>query len=249
MRLFGTEPASENAAPTGTRKRALGEALVASIGITVWIGVASIFFPESIQGAAISGAFLFATWFCVWRYDDETVGAHGLLLGGLVVPGALDTTRILGSLRRASLLALAVSLLFFPLYGAGWHAYWKPEGPFQFQPMTLDFGSFVLAQIFLVALPEEAFYRGFLLTRFSNVFPARFSLLGGRVGIAVAITSLVFALGHIVPPNSPSRLTVFFPALVFSWLRLRSGGIGAGVLFHAMCNVFSHVLASGYAKH
>jgi membrane protease YdiL (CAAX protease family) len=39
---------------------------------------------------------------------------------------------------------------------------------------------------------------------------------------------------------------VFFPALVFGWMRARTGGIGAAVLFHALCNIFSATLARGY---
>ena len=45
----------------------------------------------------------------------------------------------------------------------------------------------------------------------------------------------------------PARLAVFFPALLFGWLRARTGGIGASVVFHALCNLFSATLARGYA--
>ena len=44
----------------------------------------------------------------------------------------------------------------------------------------------------------------------------------------------------------PSRLAVFFPALVFGWLRRRTGGVGAPVVFHAACNVFASALGRGY---
>jgi hypothetical protein len=39
---------------------------------------------------------------------------------------------------------------------------------------------------------------------------------------------------------------VFFPALLFGWMREKRGGIGAAVWFHALCNVLSEVLARGY---
>ena len=39
---------------------------------------------------------------------------------------------------------------------------------------------------------------------------------------------------------------VFFPALVFGWLRARTGGIGASMLFHALCNVYSQALGRGF---
>jgi len=44
----------------------------------------------------------------------------------------------------------------------------------------------------------------------------------------------------------PERLVVFFPSLVFGWLRTRTGDVLPGVFFHAACNLFSHVLAQGF---
>jgi membrane protease YdiL (CAAX protease family) len=47
----------------------------------------------------------------------------------------------------------------------------------------------------------------------------------------------------------PARLAVFFPALLFGWLRARTGGIGASVCFHAICNVYSQLLGRGYGAY
>jgi hypothetical protein len=33
---------------------------------------------------------------------------------------------------------------------------------------------------------------------------------------------------------------------VFGWLRARTGGVGASVAFHAMCNFFSATLQASY---
>jgi membrane protease YdiL (CAAX protease family) len=41
-------------------------------------------------------------------------------------------------------------------------------------------------------------------------------------------------------------LSVFFPSLLFGWLRARTGGIGASVFFHALCNLFAAYLARSY---
>ena len=60
--------------------------------------------------------------------------------------------------------------------------------------------------------------------------------------------AFIFAVGHVLTIPHVSRLAVFFPALLFGWLRARTGGIGAGVLFHAMCNLFSAALARGYLE-
>jgi membrane protease YdiL (CAAX protease family) len=47
----------------------------------------------------------------------------------------------------------------------------------------------------------------------------------------------------------PTRLAVFFPALLFGWLRARTGGIGASLTFHMLCNVYSQALGRGYGMY
>ena len=69
---------------------------------------------------------------------------------------------------------------------------------------------------------------------------------GARIGPSLFLTSVLFAIGHIATIREPARLAVFFPSLVFGWLRARTGGIGAGLTFHAMCNVYSELLGKGY---
>ena len=48
-----------------------------------------------------------------------------------------------------------------------------------------------------------------------------------------------------VIPN-PQRLAVFFPALLFGWMRARTGSIAAGALYHALCNVLADTLHVSY---
>jgi hypothetical protein len=66
------------------------------------------------------------------------------------------------------------------------------------------------------------------------------------VSPAILVTSAVFALGHVATIHDPGRLAVFFPSLVFGWLRARTGGVGAAIAFHALCNLFSESLMRGY---
>jgi membrane protease YdiL (CAAX protease family) len=68
-----------------------------------------------------------------------------------------------------------------------------------------------------------------------------------KFGVGLLLSSAVFALGHLLATPAASRLAVFFPSLVFGWLRVRTGGVGAGVFYHALCNLFSATLAQGYA--
>jgi membrane protease YdiL (CAAX protease family) len=56
----------------------------------------------------------------------------------------------------------------------------------------------------------------------------------------------LFALLHFLVGFSPARLAVFFPALVFGWLREKRSGIGAAIWFHALSNLLSELLIRGY---
>ena len=103
-----------------------------------------------------------------------------------------------------------------------------------------------LGQLLIVAFPEEAFYRGYVQSRLGEVWGSRWSFAGAYVGPAWIVTSFLFALGHFLTIPSPERLAVFFPSLLFGWLRARTGGIGASLVFHAMCNVLSEWLGHGY---
>jgi len=105
-----------------------------------------------------------------------------------------------------------------------------------------------LNQLIVIAIPEELFFRGYLLSRLEERWPSRRRLLGAPVGLALLVSSALFALGHLVVIPNPQRLAVFFPALVFGWMRARTGSIAAGAAFHALCNLFSDVLHTSFFR-
>ncbi len=78
------------------------------------------------------------------------------------------------------------------------------------------------------------------------MWPPRWVVLGARIGPGLVVGAIVFALGHVATVHLPVRLAVFFPALLFGWLRARTGGVGASILFHAFCNVYSQTLGRGF---
>jgi uncharacterized protein len=117
---------------------------------------------------------------------------------------------------------------------AGWantHVRWPP-----------DFLLLALNQLLVVALPEELFFRGYLLGRLEAHWPSRRRLLGASVGPALLASAALFALGHVLVDFNPQRFAVFFPALVFGWMRTRTGSVAAGAAYHAFCNLLSEVL-------
>jgi membrane protease YdiL (CAAX protease family) len=103
------------------------------------------------------------------------------------------------------------------------------------------FWAYAIEQLLVVALPEELFYRGFLQTRLDDAWPPRVRVLGARVGASLVVTSALFALGHLAIFEF-WRLSVFFPALLFGWLRERTGTIAGSTLLHAFSNVFQRLV-------
>jgi hypothetical protein len=100
----------------------------------------------------------------------------------------------------------------------------------------------LLVQFLVVALPEEVFFRGYVQGRLAPLFRRRIRVLGVDLGMHVVVASALFAIAHLVAIPAPFRLAVFFPGLLFGWLRERTGGVLAPTLMHAASNVLLEVL-------
>lgn len=158
-------------------------------------------------------------------------------------------------------LFFAVSAIVFPLFIAGYFAFtWAwPHLPLEwarvltpytsaprFSPRLPDrFTEWLIDDLFVVALPEEFFYRGFIQTRLRDSWPRGRLFLGARLGPAFWVTAILFALGHLAI-FEVWRLAVFFPALLFGWMRERSNSVVAGALFHAASNLLIKVLDASF---
>jgi membrane protease YdiL (CAAX protease family) len=103
-----------------------------------------------------------------------------------------------------------------------------------------------LSQLIVVAIPEELFFRGYLMGKLEERWEPRWSILGARVGWALPASAGLFALGHFLVDFNPQRLSVFFPGLVFGWMRVRARSLAAGAFFHALCNVLSDILHASF---
>lgn len=91
----------------------------------------------------------------------------------------------------------------------------------------------------VVAFPEEFFFRGYLLKRFQQYFQDQKMFLGVRVGAGFFLTAFIFAISHSLITLRWWHFSIFFPALVFGWLREKTNGLVAPILFHALSNVFA----------
>lgn len=149
------------------------------------------------------------------------------------------------ALREAGV-ALGLALIIFPPFVVGFHLWHQPEHPFVLQ-LPPDLLSFALTQVVVVGLPEEALFRGYFQTRLTDAWPRRRRLFWPEVSIPALLSqAALFAVVHFVVDFSPARLAVFFPGLLFGWLRAWRGGIGAAILLHALSNVFADILVRGW---
>jgi uncharacterized protein len=103
---------------------------------------------------------------------------------------------------------------------------------------------FAAVQLVVVALPEELFFRGFLLRLLEERFPPRRRWLGGGIGLALVLSAAAFALIHLPKDGDARALATFFPGLLFGWMRSATGSILASTVTHASANVLVRVLDS-----
>ncbi len=227
----------------------LREALAVAALVTLAVAVIAVGLPERWHTTLVGFVFLASTWALVWRRDDEHVRRAGLALGGVVIPGPLDARAMAHDAAVALAWAAGCFAVVAVPFFFGWRAWFASSLPhlsFSLVVRPSEVASEVLGQLFAIALPEEAFYRGYLQSRLDDAWAPRWRILGARLGPGWLVASVIFALGHVATVHSPARLAVFFPALLFGWLRARTGGIGASACLHMMSNVYSQALGRGF---
>jgi membrane protease YdiL (CAAX protease family) len=185
---------------------------------------------------------------------------YGLSLGGLLEPADEAEPGVRGMLEdlmralwraaphalREGVFALLLALLIFPPFSVAFYLWHVPEHAFSFTPPP-ELASYVVSQLLVVALPEEALFRGYLQGRLEDAERRRARLLGVQVAPrAFLLQAVLFALIHVAVDHNPARLAVFFPALLFGWVRARRGGVGAAIVLHAASNLLSDILVRGW---
>jgi membrane protease YdiL (CAAX protease family) len=233
------------------REPLLAFAAVIAIAAILFWAARSVGFVQQITHGAIACAFLFgpqvAARFSGRPFDPQVAGITIHPLG--------PSLRVLG---LAVLVTWPIFVLGFFLYYAAMcprdgslHVWaealapvcsrWRGMAAWHWQ-VPEGFLVLALSQILVVAVPEEIFFRGYLMARFEERWPSRRRLWGAAVGWPLLLSSVLFGLGHFLVDFQPARLAVFFPALAFAWMRRRSGSVAPGAVFHALCNLLSEVL-------
>lgn len=238
-------PEPETEQPSAPPMPSAARALVTAAIVSGLVTAVSRFAPKSVAATGVGLVFLAATWFTTIRRDDSDARRWGVSLGGLLDRDPIRWRAVLREAAIALAWTAGLALVFFPPFYFGYRLFWHPPHPFSFRlPGSLL--DDVAGQIFVIALPEEAFFRGYLQTALDAAWRPKVRVLGAELGAGWLVSAAVFAVGHVLTTPSPARLAVFFPALLFGFLRARTGGIGAGVAFHAACNIYSATLARGF---
>ncbi len=105
---------------------------------------------------------------------------------------------------------------------------------------------FIIVHLGLVALPEEWFFRGYLMSRLDQRFGTPLRVFGANLGWGLILSALAFALLHPILLPGAHRLLVFFPALLFGWVRARTGNVGAAIIVHAGSNLLIQCIGRMY---
>jgi membrane protease YdiL (CAAX protease family) len=230
-------------------KRAL-LSFAAAVLLTAALGLVGRVVPlvgENI-GALVAMVFLFIPYVVGSRYGEDLVDygfrfsplRKGLLIAGipLLILMPLYAVGFVLFYNVACQAGSPLAPLAPPHQCLGYHG-WEGAHLPQFDVKLTEW---LLAQLIVTALPEELFFRGYLLKLFERVWPPRRRLAGGGLGVALLVSSALFALVHLILTPYPYRLFVFFPALVFGWMYSATGSILAGTLTHFASNVAAHLL-------
>lgn len=218
------------------QKQGVREAVIAWVGVILALRV-----TQSLENAGVisgqvsalmTALFLLYVPILIYLKKGEKVTYFDQSLG--------DLGRSLNAFLILSLILFSAALLVNQAYQSYFIGVTYQPGHF-LKPV-----GFFFSQVVMIALPEEFFFRGYLLGRFNQVFGKSRRLLGVAVGPGLILVSLIFAVSHSLISFAPWHILIFFPALAFGWLREKTGTLTAPVLFHAACNVFSHWVAIHY---
>ena len=200
-----------------------------------------------LGSALVAVLFLYVPVFMAWRRkeDLDDYGFHA------------------APIKRGLLFAAGGYAVIFPIFALGYFAFYEiachstllahlvPRntcihytglGGLHAPHLSAKLLEFCAVQFVVVALPEELFFRGFLLHLLEKRFPPKLRVLGGGIGWALVIQALLFAVIHIPKDGDPRALATFFPALMFGWMRSATGSIFASTLVHAGSNILIRML-------
>lgn len=206
--------------------------------------LAFVFFRRAAPLVATVGFLYIPLWLARRRHED--LAEYGLTLRHwhadvrlFLIVAAIVTPTFFGAswlfYAMVPHLPARLGALISPVVAA-------PHFHFRLPPHFLRW---VITELLVVALPEELFYRGYVQTRLRDAWPEGKVLWGARLGRAFFLTAALFAVGHLAVFQF-WRLAVFFPALLFGWMREKTGTIVGSTLMHAWSNLLQLVIVASF---
>jgi uncharacterized protein len=100
--------------------------------------------------------------------------------------------------------------------------------------------SYILVVMIAVSIWEEAYFRSYLISNFTEGFQGRWMNKGGATLIAVLLSSMVFGLLHFGNPNASwvSTLNITIAGMVFAYPYIVTKSIAIPVGMHLSWNYF-----------
>ena len=240
-------------------RKDLREALIAFVAVAAGVAlfVRLLDFEVALVGhvgsALVAVLLLYAPVMAAWRRGEDIADygfrlaplGRGLALAGGAI-GVLFPLFALAYLTFYEVVCSADELRRLAVPGVcarflGWEGWRLPH-------LDGGFAEQVLVQVVVVALPEELFFRGYLLQLLERALPPRRRLWGGGIGWALVISAALFALIHLPRQGDPRALATFFPGLLFGWMRSKTGSILAPTVTHAASNLFVVILEKMYLR-
>ena len=127
--------------------------------------------------------------------------------------------------------------------------HWGLEWPLRpVLPVRLNWPAWLFYQFMYIAVAEEVFFRGYVL---SNILSLTNRITAHRPGlhhwISIILSAAVFAVAHLLVQGGVMSLLTFLPGLVLGWLFIRTRTLLAPILFHGLANSFYCLLAAAFA--
>jgi membrane protease YdiL (CAAX protease family) len=165
---------------------------------------------------------------------------------GAWLPAGISQSRPTRTRPLKSLLPTALkyyilsSIIVFPLFGGGFFLYCRMGLPYPEMglPPGVSLTKWIFYQFLFVGIFEELFFREYIYSSAKRI------ALPGRPETAwmhwvpIVYSALLFGIAHVIVDMNPAKFIVFFPGLLFAWLRARTGSLLAPVLSHGSSNVF-----------
>jgi membrane protease YdiL (CAAX protease family) len=177
----------------------------------------------------------------------------GILIVTALVPAAVRGNRFpaIGfsnkQIRLAVFVLCRVCVVIFPAMLIGlwllrFYGFQLPLRPVL--PQNHNWACWIFYQFMYVAVAEEVFFRGYLL---SSILALAGTIERQQRGIqewiSIVLSAACFAVAHIIVGGQIISVLTFLPGLVLGWLFVRTKSLLAPILFHGLANTCYCVLA------